>query len=102
MGTVSTTLHERAASIFADLGYEVEHTGGELRAQRKWRTVHVTPVVEPDTPPESGEFRCFVTFDERIDDLERELRRRDPDYEWAIIGVRGDDHYEVASRSPTH
>ncbi len=99
MGTVSTSLQDRAASIFADLGYEVQREGTELRAERKWRTVHVTPMVEPSDPPESGEFRCFVTFGDHIDALERELLARDPPYEWAIIGVDGDDRYEVARRS---
>lgn len=98
MGTVSTSLQKQAASIFADLGYEVSNDGGDLRAQRKWRTVHVTPTVDPHSLPDSGEFRCFVTFADRIDALEQALSGRQPDYEWAIIGV-ADDDYEVACRS---
>jgi len=98
MGAVSTSLREEAKSIFADLGYRVSTDGGELRAERKWRTVHVTPVGEVDAPPETGEFRCFVTVADRIDEVERTLARRDLDYEWAIIGVDGDEDYEVATR----
>ena len=95
MGAVTTPLIDRAESIFADLGYAVTVDGGELRAERKWRTVRVTPVAEPTTIPESGDYRCFVTPAERVDGLERELERRRPDYEWAIIGLT-ESHYEVA------
>jgi hypothetical protein len=98
MGAVTTSLREQAKTIFADLGYRVSTDGGELRAERKWRTVHVTPVHEIDAPPETGEFRCFVTKTDRIEALERELGRHDPAYEWAIIGV-DDEDYEVARRT---
>jgi len=95
MSAVTTPLIDRAESIFADLGYAVTVDGGELRAERKWRTVRVTPVAEPTAIPESGDYRCFVTPAERVDRLERELHRQGPDYEWAIIGVSG-EQYEVA------
>jgi hypothetical protein len=96
MGAVSTSLEEQARTIFADLGYRVSTDGGELRAERKWRTVHVTPTVDASSPPETGDFRCFVTVQDRIEDLEGALTRLNPDYEWAIIGVDEDDGYEVA------
>ncbi len=101
MGAVSTSLREQARTIFADLGYRVSTDGGELRAERKWRTVHVTPTADADSPPESGEFRCFVTFHDRVDELEGALNRLNPDYEWAIIGVDDDAEYEVARHCST-
>lgn len=99
MGSVTTSLTEQAESIFAELGYQVSSKGGELRAERKWRTVHVTPMPEPNEPPDTGEFRCFVTYADRVDDLERELEAGDPEYEWAIIGISEGDDYEVATGS---
>jgi hypothetical protein len=95
MGAVTTPLIDRAESIFTDLGYAVSTDGGELRAERKWRTVRVTPVSDPSTIPETGGYRCFVTPTDRVDAVEGELRARDPDYEWAIIGV-AEDTYEVS------
>lgn len=97
MGTVTTSLREEARSIFDELGYEVSTDGHELRAERKWRVVQVTPMREPAEPPTDGEFRCFVTASDRIDELERELARADLPYEWAVIGV-GEDEYEVGRR----
>lgn len=103
MESVSTPLTDRAASIFRDLGYRVDVEGGELRAERKWRTVQVTPMADPSTPPESGDLRCFVTFADRIDAVERRLRASDPDYEWAIIGIEDDeDGYRIASPPPAN
>jgi hypothetical protein len=99
MGTVTTSLKREARSIFTDLGYDVSGSGGEIRAQRKWRVVEITPMAEPEEPPASGELRCFVTWEERADDLERRLRRDDPDYEWAVIGVREGGDYTVAGRA---
>ena len=98
MGTVTTSLRERARSIFDELGYEVSIDGGEIRAERKWRVVQVTPMAEPGTPPNSGDLRCFVTWSDRLDALEDHLTRLDPDYEWAIIGVDEGEDYEVACR----
>ena len=62
----TTRLAARAESIFRDLGYEVEWYGEELRATRKWRTVHVT-TKSPEEAPETGEFRCFVVEADRAD-----------------------------------
>jgi hypothetical protein len=98
MGTVNTDLRTEAESIFTDLGYTVTAEGGEFRAERKWRVVQVTPMAEPETPPSAGELRCFVTWEGRVDRLERRLARENPDYEWAVIGV-SEDGYEVSQRS---
>lgn len=99
MGTVTTSLSKEAKSIFDELGYTVSWNGGEIRAERKWRVVQVTPMSEPEDPPTSGDLRCFVTWADRIDDLERRLKRVDPDYEWAIIGVSDGGDYTVARRT---
>jgi hypothetical protein len=99
MGTVTTSLSQQAQSIFDDLGYDVSTDGGEIRARRKWRVVQVTPMPEPRAPPSSGELRCFVTWAERVADLERRLLGTSVDYEWAIIGVREDDGYTVTHPS---
>ena len=54
----------------------------------------------PDDPPaSSGQLRCFVTWAERVGALERRLTRADPDYDWAIIGIRDDEEYVVSRRS---
>jgi hypothetical protein len=98
MGTVDTALEEAAESIFDDLGYTVTEHGGEFRAERQWRVVRVTPMAEPVRPPASGEYRCFVTWADRTAALERRLSREDPDYDWAIIGIDGDEDYVVQRR----
>ncbi|WP_255170870.1 DUF7116 family protein [Natrononativus amylolyticus] len=86
-------LVEQARSIFAELGYSVEGSGPEFRAERGWKVVHVNTVLETRDPPSGpGEFRCFVAQPEDADDLERRLERTDPDYEWAIIVVDGDEY----------
>jgi hypothetical protein len=97
MSTVTRTLHQRARTIFADLGYDLSGNGRTFRAERKWRTVHVTPMAEPETPPAGGDLRCFVTWADHLPDLERRLRAAAPDYDWALIGVDG-DRYVVRSR----
>lgn len=99
MGTVTTSLRQEAESIFADLGYNVSGNGGEIYAQRKWRTVRVTPMSEPQDIPTSGDLRCFVTWEDRAGDFEQHLTREDPDYEWAIIGVREGGEYTVTGRT---
>ena len=99
MGHGNTTLERAAEEIFTDLGYAVSSEGGELRAKRKWRVVQVTPMAEPSAPPAAGELRCFVTWESDADALERRLQRENPDYEWAIIGVKNEDY--VVSRGPT-
>ena len=95
MATVTTPLAEKAEAIFTDLGYVVERDGRELRAQRKWRIVNVTPADEPVTPRESGEFHCLVTWQEQATAVRERLQRRDPDYEWAVIGIEENGEYEV-------
>ena len=95
MATVTTPLAEKAEAIFTDLGYVVERDGRESRAQRKWRIVNVTPVDEPVTPRGSGEFQCLVTWQEQATAVRERLQRRDPDYEWAVIGIEENGDYEV-------
>jgi hypothetical protein len=99
MATVSRTLGERARTIFSDLGYDVAGDGRTFRAERKWRTVSVTAMPEPERPPDSGDLRCFVTWAEHLTALERRLEAAAPDYEWALVGVDGDDY--VVQRCPT-
>jgi hypothetical protein len=98
MRAVTKRLDEKAQSIFADLGYTVTDRGGEYLAERKWRAVHVTPAESFDETPESGDYRCFVTWTEDVSDLEARLESADPDYEWAIMGVDDEGDYEVACR----
>lgn len=99
MGSVTTALRQEAESIFSDLGYAVTAQGSGIRAERKWRVVDVTPVSEPQQlPASSGEYRCFVTWEEDVTDLERHLQTERPDYEWAIIGISEDEDYVVSRR----
>ncbi|MFB6165544.1 MAG: hypothetical protein ABEJ31_10335 [Haloarculaceae archaeon] len=95
MATVTTSLAERAESIFSDLGYVVSDEGAHLRAERKWRVVHVAPVDEPAETPDTGELRCFVTWKERAPEVHDSVAERDPDCEWAVIGIDADGDYEV-------
>ena len=100
MGTVTTALRREAESIFSDLGYAVTAQEGELRAERKWRVVEITPLAEPDEPPVgSSEFQCFVTWADNVPALERRLEHANPDCEWAIIGVQDDEKYVVSRRT---
>ena len=100
MGTVSTPPVEQARSIFSELGYTVSGDGPEFRAEREWKVVHVSAISEPGETPDSGTFRCFVTYRESAESLERHLTRLNPDYEWAIISV-SDDDYDVIRAPPT-
>lgn len=96
MGAATTSLGEQARSIFDDLGYSVSRTGSELRAQRKWRVVTVTPFEADDSLPDSGELRCFVTWASESSDLRRRLTRMDVPYDWAVVGIHEDtDEYDV-------
>jgi len=95
MAGVTTALAERAETIFTDLGYVVERTGPELRAERKWRVVHVTPVDYPPEASSSGDFQCFVTWADQAPDVRERLRQTDPDCEWAVMGVEENGGYEV-------
>lgn len=95
MGTVTTQLASQARTIFSELGYTVSDDGHEMRAERKWRVVQVTPMPEPTDPPTAGDLRCFVTWADRTGELRRRLTRRNLSYDWAIIGVTNDGDYEV-------
>ena len=101
MGPVNMRLVEQARSVFAELGYTVEGNGPEFRAERAWKVVHVNPVLDTGNLPSgsSGEYHCFVAHPEDADDLETRLRGSDPDYEWAIIVVDGED-YQVERAPP--
>ncbi|WP_276301237.1 DUF7116 family protein [Halorussus lipolyticus] len=101
MATVSTPPIEQARTIFDDLGYSVSGDGDEFRAERKWRVVRVTALTDSDETPDDGELRCFVTWKEYASDLRARLRRTDPEYEWAIIGVRDCGDYEVLRAPPS-
>ncbi|QFU84209.1 DUF7116 family protein [Natronorubrum aibiense] len=93
-------LVEQARSIFAELGYTVEGNGPKFRAERDWKVVHVSTVLETgELPRESGQFHCFVAQPEDADDLENTLQSVNPAYEWAIIVVDGDD-YQVERAPP--
>jgi hypothetical protein len=91
MGAVSTSLVEEARNIFTDLGYDVTEAGEELRAERKWRTVHVT-TADPEEAPAHGRLRCFVAREERAGEVQDRLLAIEPDYDWAVISVDGDDY----------
>ena len=93
MAAATTRLAARAESIFRDLGYEVERSGEELRATRKWRTVHVTTQT-PEEAPETGQFRCFVVEADRAETVRETLRAGDYPYDWAVVAV-SDDDYDV-------
>ncbi|NHN59106.1 MULTISPECIES: hypothetical protein [Halorussus] len=101
MATVSTPPIDHAKSIFADLGYTVSGDGEEFRAERKWRVVRVTAVADSDDTPDDGELRCFVAWNEQASELRNRLRRTDPEYEWAIIGVEDGGDYEVLRAPPS-
>ena len=94
MGVVNTTLGDRARAVFSDLGYEVTREGGELRAERKWRTVYVT-TKDPAEAATHGRLRCFVAPAERAGTVRDDLLSRAPDYDWAVIGVEEGDGYTV-------
>lgn len=93
MATVTTPLAEKAESIFTELGYTVSSDDCGLRAERKWRVVHVTV---GDDPAADGDedFRCFVTWDDHADEVHDRIAGLNPDYEWAVIGVRDDGDYD--------
>lgn len=95
MREVNTQLESCAREIFQELGYSVSSEGRQLRAERKWRVVRVTPMAEPTEVPRDGKFHCFVTSDEQTGKVERRLRSRDLPYEWAVIGVGDRGEYEV-------
>lgn len=92
MAAASTRLASRAESIFRDLGYEVDRHGRELRATRKWRTVHVT-TLGPDEAPDTGRFRCFVAAADRAPAVRDELLAGDHPYDWAVVAVEEEGYH---------
>ena len=95
MGVVNTTLDDRARAVFSDLGYEVTPEGGELRAERKWRTVYVT-TQDPAEAATHGRLRCFVAPADRAPDVRDDRLTCAPDSDWAVIGVEEEaDEYTV-------
>ncbi|WP_135303084.1 DUF7116 family protein [Haloarcula amylovorans] len=95
MGVVTTSLGERAQSIFDDIGYTVSRTESGIRAEHKWREVAVSVVEDYETLPETGELRCFVTWAADASNLGRRLDGMDVAYDWAVIGVHEDGGYDV-------
>ncbi|PSQ37413.1 hypothetical protein BRD05_00660 [Halobacteriales archaeon QS_9_70_65] len=91
MGAVSTSLIEEARTIFSNLGYEVTDDGEELRAERKWRTVHVT-TADPEQAATHGQLRCFVARAERATEVRERLLAAEPEYDWAVVSVDDDDY----------
>lgn len=100
MARGSTPPIEEARSIFTNLGYTVTGDGAEFSARRDWKEVRVTAVAEDANTPDTGTLRCFVTWREQVGQLRRQLRQADPEYEWAIIGVKDGGDYEVARAPP--
>jgi hypothetical protein len=98
MGAVSRSLITEARRIFSDLGYDVTEEGEELRAERKWQTVHVTSVY-PETAASHGNLRCFVACAERATEVRERLLDVEPDYDWAVISIDEDD-YRVLHPGP--
>lgn len=99
MGVATTHLETQARSFFDEIGYTVSRTGDELRAERKWRSVRVSLMTDPQNLPESGDLRCFVTPADEAERFRRALRRRDPCYDWAVVGVDDDGAVEVVRRT---
>lgn len=101
MRVTTTDLTERAQSIFDQLGYTVVGDGRQFRAERDWKVVDVLATKQPIDVPETGSLRAFVTPAGRAATLRQRLRERDPDYEWAVIGIKDDDDdYEVERAPP--
>lgn len=101
MREVSIPLVEQARSIFSELGYTISGDGSEFRAEREWKVVRVSAVSNLEDAPDTGSLRCFVTYRDGVESLERRLARMKPDYEWAIISIGDDDEYDVVRAPPT-
>jgi len=112
MAPVTMPPVEEARRIFRRLGYSVDGDGTDLRAERKWRTVHVTALdadeasaprqLRADGGRSEYHLRCFVTWMESAGKLRDRLAGLDPNYEWAVIGVdTEDDDYTVVDRVET-
>lgn len=99
MVPVNTELVNQAHSIFDQLGYTVVGDGPEFRAERGWKVVRVTATENGSDVPSDGTLRCFVTPRANATTLRRQLRDDDPEYEWAVISVDGED-YEVERAPP--
>lgn len=79
--------------MFRDLGYEITEADGELRAERKWRTVYVT-TADPGAANTHGRLRCFVARADEAAGVRDRLLDLAPDYDWAVISV-DDEGYQV-------
>jgi len=98
---------EDARAIFRRLGYSLSGDGPEFVAERKWRTVRVTAVSDDEDlrsrraladggePSAEYRFRCFVAPKSATGDVQNQLKRVDPTYEWAVIGVDDAGEYDV-------
>jgi hypothetical protein len=92
-------LVEQARSIFSELGYTVDGDGREFIAKRGWKAVRVMAIEDGDDLPQTGSLCCFITRQPAASDLRGRLRSLDPDYEWAIIAIDGED-YRVERAPP--
>ncbi|GGL24606.1 hypothetical protein EFA46_000495 [Halarchaeum sp. CBA1220] len=93
---------DEAREIFTDLGYEVTgDAGNSFRAAREWKEVDVLAVTDDVSTGDGDRMRCFVTWNDHVERLERALDADDHDYEWAVIGVAEDGEYQVARAPPT-
>lgn len=87
--------------MFQRLGYTVSGDGPEFVAERKWRSVRVTPlcVEDAERPGEylgdGTDLQCFVTWTECAAALRDRIAGLAPGGDWAIIGVDHDGNHEV-------
>jgi hypothetical protein len=111
MPPVSMPPAEEARSIFSRLGYTVSGDGPEFVAERKWRTVRVTALdpgsvdlrrramadggSRPNDARSGYGLRCFVTWKDATGELTQRLKRANPSFEWAVIGVDDGGEYTV-------
>ncbi|SNR37873.1 DUF7116 family protein [Halorubrum vacuolatum] len=100
MATASIPPTTEARDVFRELGYTVTEGGQEFVAERKWRRVHVTALSSDGTEDlgpyladggETPRLRCFVTWRDHATALRDDLTALKPPYDWAVIGVDGDD-----------
>ncbi|GGN14900.1 DUF7116 family protein [Halarchaeum nitratireducens] len=93
---------DEAREIFTDLGYEVTGDAeNSFRAAREWKEIDVLAVTDEVRTDGDDRMRCFVTWNDHVERLERALSTEEHDAEWAIIGVAEDGDYEVARAPPT-
>lgn len=94
---------EEAKRVFSRLGYAVEESGdGDLRAERKWRTVRVTALgsnVGDALDDAEESLRCFVAWRDHAGDALDHLERADLSAEWALIGVAEDGAFDIVRSS---